>query len=347
MRTLLLRAITEVFHPRIGISAGPAIKGRPPSYRTAFPDMFLTRLSGVTRYSPSWHHAMTLDGNVVTDHSLVAALQPELTAKIRERQLAAITADLPLTDVPIDGPVYIGTNEGAGTWGHWLVHNLPRVMLFLRSVPDGRVVLPHGYKVGRYRACLELLHLFGFTEERFVFLKDSEVARSSNVHLIDLPYVDGMAHPVVFEIYRNLRQQTAMTHTTARHHAIFLRRALEKREIANWPEVLPLLDRKNFHVVTTIGSIDEQIAVWTAARVVSGVLGSDLTNMLLGNAERLFVITPQWFGDRFFYGLAAGLGIEWNEMVCDDTCLAVLRDPKHASSFNVTPDKMEEFLPCA
>jgi len=215
--------------------------------------------------------------------------------------------------------------------------------MFLEAVPDGVVVLPADYLRGRYSGCAELLSLFGVQREWLVFLKRSQVLVAPSVWLINVPSQSGMPHPLVIDMYRGLRRLLARPSEKDEVRLLFIRRAVETREIANWGEFSSLLTRLGARVVTTQGGLGQQIDAWQSASTVSGVLGSDLTNMLLGRAARLFVITPEWFGDVFFYGLAAALGVEWNELVCPEQALVELRDPKHRSSFRVDIADAERF----
>lgn len=297
----------------------------------------MIELRGKTQYSAAWSHALKNDQGFHTQHSLVASLHPNLSNNIESAWRQALEQPHDLQMVEVDGPVYIAENEGSGTWGHWLVHNLPRVVMFFRTIPNGRIVVPEDYKTGRYETCLQLLDKFGIGLDRLIFLKRTECLSANSVWLIDLPFSNGVTHPMVFDLYSELRESIKSPNNADESEAVFLRRSADSRKISNWNRVRPVVEEVGFRISSDVGTLEDQISLWQNAEMVSGVLGSDLTNMLLGNVKQLFVITPQWFGDNFFYGLAAALGIEWNELVCPNGSLTELRDPKHRSSFNVGP----------
>ena len=120
-------------------------------------------------------------------------------------------------------------------------------------------------------------------------------------------------------------------------------RSVPSREIANREELAPVLRDFSFETVE-VGRLDlrKQARLWRESEAMLAVLGSDLTNMLLGTPERVCCMSPEWFGDRFFYWLAAGLGIEWNELVCGT--IVSERTPRHQSSFAVDPELLRHFL---
>lgn len=63
----------------------------------------------------------------------------------------------PLEEVQVDGLAYIAYNEGSGTWGHWLIHILPRVIIFLRMYPFGKVIIPDDYRYKKFQSCIQSL----------------------------------------------------------------------------------------------------------------------------------------------------------------------------------------------
>lgn len=336
----ILNPVNHEVTAKIGKTIGGTLSGRFDKLSVSFPEVCARVYSGNIRYSPAFEHALLADSDFIIDHSLVVSLHPDQSSQISSRWTQATTSAPILKRRIVDGPIYIAYNEGSGTWGHWVVHNLPRVLIFLDKVQDGRVILPKSYLGVRYCACLELLVRFGVESDRIVFLGEDEELITSEVWVIDLPYHNGLPHPIVFDQFKSLQHRNLLRTKVDRGAITFIKRE-NRREIANWTEVERFLNDRSSQIVTKVGTLDEQIEAWSATEAVSGILGSDLTNMVLGNSRRVFVITPSWFGDRFFFGLAAGLGIEWNEMVCDDNQLVERREPMHASSFRVDLSDLE------
>lgn len=323
-----------------GNHIGPSIGGRMREWEVAFPDLNMVELTGKVEYSAAWSHALKSESGLHVQHSLGASLNPKLAENVERSWSLALSKPHNLNVVKVEGPIYIAQNEGSGTWGHWLVHNLPRVILFLRKVPNGRVVIPDDYRSERYKSCLQLLEKFDVGLDKLIFLRRSEILLAESVFLIDIPYINGSAHPVVFDLYAEIRCKKGLSNSDR----TFINRTAGTRKISNFNDVDPILRRNGFNISSELGGLEDQISLWNNSKVISGVLGSDLTNMLFGDVDQLYVITPEWFGDRFFYGLAASLGIEWNELVCSNEYLSDLREPKHLSSFMVAPDLLEKFF---
>lgn len=251
----------------------------------------------------------------------------------------------------LEGQVFWCMNEGSSTWGHWLVHNLPRALLFLEHYPYGRIAVPHAYFSERLRNFGETLAAAGITSDRVVLvdrMADYQVERP--VFLNNL-YTSGVPHPKALEYLRGirdlvLRKQAMDAVGRASENikgGVFVERIAKNREIQNFADVRPILEEKGINIRQNGKlSVAEQVVLWNASEFVVGVTGSDLTNMALGNVARIFALTPRWFGDRFFFGLAAALGIEWNELSCSK--IAEERKPKHRSSFVVDPEALARFL---
>lgn len=152
-----------------------------------------------------------------------------------------------------------------------------------------------------------------------------------------------MAHPVVFEIFSELRAKSNLLEGD-RDVFGFINRAYGTRNINNQSEVCQVLEKYNCQPFTSDGSLNDQISFWRKNKAIFAVLGSDLTNMIFTNDTRIFSITPRYFGDLFFYGLAAGLGLEWNEMTFNEDKIVEFRNPRHKSSFNIDPNDLESFI---
>ncbi|WP_198005143.1 hypothetical protein [Synechococcus sp. WH 5701] len=70
-------------------------------------------------------------------------------------------------EIRVEGPAFSICNEGAGTWGHFIGHNLPRAMLFLQHVPHGRIIVPEAY-LTKNKTFLELLFRAGIALSQIV-----------------------------------------------------------------------------------------------------------------------------------------------------------------------------------
>lgn len=256
------------------------------------------------------------------------------------RQTAAIAARGRLRPTQrIDGRGLWCINEGSSTWGHWVVQTLPRALMFIDRFADGKLIVPASYAHGKLQNFGACLLAAGVPRERIVLAGPRDIIRVERPVLISMPYAAGLPHPLALEHLRALRNRSLgeAPESPINSERLYIDRIKANREIINAHELRPLLDRAGFASVSNGSlSLPQQIALWNRARSVVGVMGSDLTNLVFGNIDRLFVLTPAWFGDRFFYGLAASLGVEWNELICGQKMIE--RQPQHKSAFCVDPE---------
>lgn len=315
--------------------AGHGTHGRSELLVASFPDLSVWRLPGA-RFYPLAGNAVVAKDTLYLDGSISVSLDRKYFESISSAQEAALAAPVERSVVELHGPVFLACNEGSGTWGHWVIHTLPRVLMFLDIFPDGRVIVPAAY-FGSLSSFGDLLQVFGVKERAIPVSGDVEV-RIEDLIFVDLPYKDGLPHPIALDLLRSLRGQVA----GANRGLFFNRTNAKKRNIENIEEVGALVGE---HGVVPVDNgrlaLDDQMTLWGSSLAATGVLGSDFTNMVFG-VQRVLSLTPAWFGDYFFYGLAASLGIEWNEVQCG--AVGETRSPLHASSFYVEPGVLREAL---
>ncbi|TGN50058.1 glycosyltransferase family 61 protein [Paracoccus liaowanqingii] len=225
-------------------------------------------------------------------------------------------------------------NEGGGTWGHWVVENFPKIPLFLARFPEGKVALPIGYKNNNFGA---LLDVCGISRDSIFFY--SGPYRLKQAAFIDHLYEEGTVHPWVIDYFKG-----ASCTRPLRPSRLFIERAARTREITNLPEVKRVAQEHGF-TSKPLGSatLQEQVEQWTRADCLLTTLGSDLTNIVFCQpGPRLFVISPDFHGDRFFIDLAAAFGCEWNELLCGT--IVEERSPRNTSSFSVSPLALNRLL---
>lgn len=248
----------------------------------------------------------------------------------------------------IDRQVLVTVNEGSGTWGHWMVHNLPKIALCLERFPGISVAVPASYmSVDAYKNFGALLDLFAVPRDRIVPIRHHKKYKLRSVVLVDFLYSDSAVHPYVPALFDEaVAKMRAPCHSGGSDGTrMFIERTAKgRREIANQPELIGALEGYGFKP-RRLGDepLFAQAAAWGVSEAVCCVLGSDFTNILFGQpGTELVVLTPRWFGDRFFYDLAAAKGMVWNELVCGE--MSTRREPSHAADFAVELDVARRFL---
>jgi hypothetical protein len=126
---------------------------------------------------------------------------------------------------------------------------------------------------------------------------------------------------------------------------IAIERSSEWRRIANQAACDAVL---HDHAVARrrLGSaaLAEQIGAWRGERFFVATLGSDLANMVFGRpGTRVLALSPDWFGDTFFYNLAVAKAMQWNELRCGELDVPHPKT-RHLSSFKVDPALLDVML---
>ena len=129
-------------------------------------------------------------------------------------------------------------------------------------------------------------------------------------------------HPQLLELMR--LDSTPADPTNIPDEAIFIERATKYRGIENGEDVKKIL--KSFGIKSrALGTenLTDQISAWKGAKLIISTLGSDLTNIIFANANAdVLSLTPEGFGDKFFFELAALKNVFWNELFCGGSALS-------------------------
>jgi hypothetical protein len=168
---------------------------------------------------------------------------------------------------------------------------------------------------------------------------DNAIIQIQNCVSIDLPYANGVFHPLLTEQIKKL----SMKSSSPAIYRKYIKRPGPSRSIANHDSLDILLEQFQIQPVSiNIRDVNSQIQAWSNCEIMLGILGSDIVNMALSDPKSVCAITPHWFSDIFFYGLASALGLGWNEYYGGDICEE--KSPLHASSFSIDIDGFRRYL---
>lgn len=99
------------------------------------------------------------------------------------------------------------------------------------------------------------------------------------------------------------------------------------RYVLNEDELIPRLERYGFQVVRPEDtSLRDQIRLFSQARLVAGLHGAGLTNLLFAPGAAVLELLGS-YGDGLYYSLAAGLGQPYGCLQCEDENQNVRVDP--------------------
>lgn len=243
-------------------------------------------------------------------HLVAEQLAPDLRGPA---QVAGLLAQAgPLDE--LEGACVMVARYGAATWGHWLAEILPGLVLAERKFPgryryavpdwEGVPALPGQVEWGpRWgRAVRESLAGHGIGAGRLVWLDPARSTRFRQMHCVTPVWSDRMLHPVAAGAMRLAAEAGG---NDAGERVALLRLGPAGRAILNGDEVRSHLERRGFRCVA-VGSLPfrDQVAVFRRARLVFGVLGSDLAGLLYApDGVRVITAAPAGFGDEFFHAL--------------------------------------------
>ena len=234
-------------------------------------------------------------------------------------------------------------NEGGGTWGHFLIQLLPRALAYLQQFSQGKlaVPVPHLLESNAYG---EALRAYGIDPARMLPVERGRTYKFRELILADIPYniPAQMPHPAM--LARLSAPEVPDDGEVIQGRPLFVSRASATRQIVNQAALEAVLDRYGIEKME-LGRqpFAAQVRRWRTAPFVVGTLGSDLTNLIFAApGTPLLVISPDWFGDEFFYNLAQARRLRWNELRCGQ--MGERREPEHTSSFRVDIERFETLL---
>jgi hypothetical protein len=262
-------------------------------------------------------HNIYVDGSIFVGARGLDGVE-EIGAGFRDTLAAADGA--PIVDIYADRQVLILHNEGGGTWGHFVIQNFPKALLFLKHYPDGVIAIPAGHMNVSFGG---LFRVFGIPAERILGLQPGHSYRVGTAVLIDFMFAFGrqITHPAVVDLLAavpDFAPGADVTAPGAMWSYVSRLPRMRTREVTNQSDVDRILDAREIskHVLGD-RQIQEQIRVWQQSGVMIATIGSDLTNLIFARPEtRLLVLSPNWFGDMFFFNLAAAKRLQWNDLRC-------------------------------
>ena len=216
-----------------------------------------------------------------------------------------------------DHPLVLGKKRGAGNYGHWMVEMLPMLFLVLRRLADRRIgALVHD--VGDRtlgRIMIETLRRIGLADECV------RVSGAAPVHVRELLMVEGLTEhgtymsPLVQECHDRL------AHGIAGHgiERVFLSRgSVYGRGFGDEPYMSRLAAERGYAVLSPEAlGLDGQIGLMRDARLIAGVMGAAMTNLIFATrGARAAIFAPALMPDTFFWFIANLRGLHYREIRC-------------------------------
>ena len=291
------------------------------------------------------------DEYLFVDTSIVAAAaegrEIEGVAERLRQEIRGI--DGTISDEFADQSALVIHNEGGGTWGHFIIQNFPKVLLFLRNHPEGKIVVPRPHAELTSHSG-RLFELYGIPQTSLLPVDRDKNYRFRELVIMDFLYdfPSAAIHPIALDLLDQsfTEPDLAVPFLSKDTRAVFIERSnnIATRAIANQSELQPFL-AKHSVTATRLGveHVRDQVRTWRNSRLIISTLGSDLANIIYSRpGTRILALSPDWFGDNFFYNLAVAKGVQWNELRCGQ--LVEKAELLHLSSFQVNCDILDTML---
>ncbi len=216
-----------------------------------------------------------------------------------------------------DMALVLGKKRGAGNYGHWMIEMLPMLHLALSRLSDARIgVLVHDVNHAQLgRIMIETLRRLGIDDRRV------RVSGLEPVQVRELIVVEGMTEhgtymsPLVRDCHDRLSHGVAGRGI----ERLFLQRgAGVGRQFQDEIHVNRLAAERGFTVQSMVGlGLDGQIGLMRDARLIAGVMGAAMTNLIYARAgARAALFAPAAMPDTFFWFIANHRELHYREVRC-------------------------------
>lgn len=145
-----------------------------------------------------------------------------------------------------------------------------------------------------------------------------------------IPHPGRFGSPTYSAAFQSLREHLRIGESRA-ERKLFLRRPDKgSRSITNIGSVQPILERYSIELVDPGQlSFQQQVRLFAEAKLIVGVHGAGLANMLLmPPGGTLLELLPPLYATASYWGLASSLEITYRHIVCDDSELGPV-DARH------------------
>ena len=178
----------------------------------------------------------------------------------------------------ISSGVWVIDNLSTGSYFHWVAECLPRLLRAERDFPNEHLlVLPRSYQDAPYVPLT--LHAFPHIET-IEWVEDGSKLRVDRLAFVPRPSPPDVFVPdLVREVGHRIRELVDGSSSDERLY--FSRADAGRRRAANESDVVQVLAGHGFRIVTVDPrKPDEQVKLAAGARVIAGVHGAALTNVM-------------------------------------------------------------------
>ncbi len=230
------------------------------------------------------------------------------------RVLAPYDADAPVYGE--ERPAILLKQRWDANYGHWLVESLPRLATARQVCDLDRCEVIIG-KAGpaMNRVYLDTLRLAGVNLDRVRATDDVAIRVKRLIYPHPLTIQPWVKSPVVIAFLEEMRDRVGPAADAS--DRVFVRRSRSsRRRLLNEQAVLAVAERHGFKPLSVDGmTFEQQVAAFSAAHLVVGTLGAELTNLVFSpKGVSLFGLSPRTMQDDFYYDLICHKGGRYHSL---------------------------------
>jgi capsular polysaccharide biosynthesis protein len=184
---------------------------------------------------------------------------------------------------------------------HWLLYHLPKIMILNGYGRSERIILPSTNRL--YPVIERSMELLGVGTSRLPKLN------TSVLHVDELTIVETDLFPSV--ILHQMREKVIGHNVATPNRKVFISRELARwRRLVNQEAMWEILRAAGYEkVLMEKLTLDEQVSLMSETRVIFGLHGAGLANMLFcPSGAHIIELTDPDFQEPGYYALASSLG---------------------------------------
>lgn len=218
-----------------------------------------------------------------------------------------------LIDARDQGVVFCCPDHWENNYYHWMVHAIPAYYAALQSGIKAKFLLPYPVMVWRKRS----LELLGIDCSLCVPMEKEKQYAFSKLYYFDYTSgkVDFSCSDLSVQAYDAMKQKAVISDLSSSHYdKIYISRlGKDNRHLSNEVDLIEVLKKRGYFILNPEDySLDEQITLFHYAKIIVGLLGAGLSNIVFCQPETLiYELIPSHHGNPCFLALSLQQGLHY------------------------------------
>ena len=220
-------------------------------------------------------------------------------------------------------------DDKVNVYYHWLFDSLQRYLLIPERYKDYPVLVPQIYNLKWVKEHLDFLGI------NYRVVENNKIIKIKKIIIPSYSAPSGNFNKNVVTQLRKLYLKSVINlDLEIKYERIWIERNNSRRNASNKDEIKKIINKYNFHSIDPANlEIQEVIKIINGAKIIAGLHGSGLANILFAN-KNTTLIDIRERDDNYrnaLFSLASDLGIEYycfNETILDEKNDSVYLDPQ-------------------